>query len=165
MWHQVFLYRYGHSAGLYYRVTDTVDAAARSRMMSSIRSKNTRPELFVRKTLHAAGFRYVLGGGGLPGRPDLIFPSRRAVVFVNGCFWHSHGCELFKWPSTNRQFWRQKLDGNSKRDSRVKRQLDVLGWRVYTVWECELRKTKYKLPNRAISRVSRLLKNIDNIKP
>lgn len=146
-------------------MTDTVDAATRSRMMSGIKSQNTKPEVFIRKALHAVGFRYVLGGGGLPGKPDLIFPSRRAVVFVNGCFWHRHDCELFKWPRTNKQFWQQKLDGNSKRDSRIKRQLNVLGWRVFTVWECELRKTKYKIPNNAVSRVSRLLKNIDNMKP
>lgn len=146
-------------------MTDSVDAATRSRMMSGIKCKNTKPEVFVRKALHAVGFRYVLGGGGLPGKPDLIFPARRAVIFVNGCFWHRHNCELFKWPSTNKQFWQHKLEGNSKRDSRIKRQLGILGWHVFTVWECELRKTKYKLPNNAISRVTRLLRNIDNMKP
>lgn len=144
-------------------MTNPVDAATRSRMMSGIKSKNTRPEVFTRKALHAVGFRYVLGGHGLPGKPDLVFPSRRAVVFINGCFWHLHDCRYFRWPKTNTQFWQRKLGENSRRDIRVNRQLRGLGWRVFTVWECELRKTKFELPNNAVSRVSRLLKNIDSM--
>jgi DNA mismatch endonuclease, patch repair protein len=126
-------------------------------MMAGIKGQNTKPELFVRKALHALGFRYRLGGSGLPGKPDLIFPSRQTVVFVHGCFWHCHHCKYFKWPSSNQQFWRQKLEANSSRDELTKRQLSRLGWRVLTVWECELRKTGYKLPNAAIGRVSRIL--------
>jgi DNA mismatch endonuclease (patch repair protein) len=138
-------------------VTDVVDAATRSRMMASIRGKDTTPELFLRRALHAQGFRYRLGGSGLPGKPDLVFVSRRTVVFVHGCFWHKHTCKYFKWPGNNKAFWQVKLDGNFARDNRVKKELIKLGWRVLTVWECELRKTRYILPNGAVNRVSRIL--------
>lgn len=126
-------------------------------MMSGIRGKNTIPELFLRKALHAQGFRYRLGGAGLPGRPDLVFPARRTVVFVHGCFWHRHTCEYFKWPKSNPAFWRNKIDGNALRDGNTKKELLRQGWRVLTVWECELRKTRYKLPNTAVNRVARTL--------
>jgi DNA mismatch endonuclease (patch repair protein) len=130
-------------------------------MMAGIKGKDTKPEVFLRKALHALGFRYRLDGGKLPGKPDLIFPSRKTVVFVHGCFWHCHGCKYFKWPGSNQQFWQQKLEGNSARDTRVKRLLQKMGWCVLTVWECELRKTGYKLPNPAIDRVSRILAKTD----
>lgn len=138
-------------------MTDSVDPATRSRMMAGIKSKDTKPEVFLRKALHAQGLRYKLGGGGLPGRPDLVFPSRQTVVFVHGCFWHMHECRYFKWPGSNQTFWRQKLGGNADRDKRVKGELTKLGWRVLTVWECELRETGYSLPNSAVNRVARLL--------
>jgi DNA mismatch endonuclease (patch repair protein) len=138
-------------------VTDVVDAATRSRMMASIRGKDTTPELFLRRALHAQGFRYRLGGSGLPGKPDLVFASRKTVVLVHGCFWHRHNCKYFKWPGSNKAFWQVKLDGNFARDNRVKKELIKLGWRVLTVWECELRKTRYILPNGAVNRVSRIL--------
>lgn len=139
-------------------MTDVVDAATRSRMMAGIRGKDTMPELFLRRALHAQGFRYRLGGCGLPGKPDLVFPGRRVVIFVHGCFWHRHGCKYFKWPSTNTQFWREKLEGNAGRDERVKLELQKIGWKALTVWECELRETRYKLPNAAIRRVAAVLK-------
>jgi DNA mismatch endonuclease (patch repair protein) len=126
-------------------------------MMAGIRSKNTKPEVFLRKALHAQGLRYRLGGGGLPGKPDLIFPARKTVVFVHGCFWHRHDCKYFKWPGSNKSFWQTKLDGNAARDKRVKIELAKMGWRVLTVWECELRNTGYSLPNGAVNRVTRLL--------
>lgn len=126
-------------------------------MMAGIKNKDTIPELFLRKALHACGFRYRLGGCGLPGKPDLVFPSRKTVVLIHGCFWHRHDCRYFKWPGSNMQFWQQKLDSNVARDHRVKQQLKKLGWRVLTVWECELRKTRYSLPNAAVNRVSRIL--------
>lgn len=125
--------------------------------MAGIRGKDTKPEVFLRKALHRLGFRYRLGGRGLPGKPDLVFPSLNTVVFVHGCFWHCHECRYFKWPGTNQQFWREKLQGNRARDLRVKKQIQKLGWRILTVWECELRKTGYALPNAAISRVARIL--------
>lgn len=138
-------------------MSDVVDAATRSRMMANIKGKDTSPELFLRRALHARGFRYRLGGGLLPGRPDLIFPSRRVAVFIHGCFWHRHECSYFKWPKSNREFWQAKLEGNAARDTRVKSELTRMGWKVLTVWECELRRTRYALPNPAVSRVSRIL--------
>lgn len=128
-------------------MTDNVDAATRSRMMAGIRGKNTKPELFLRKALHGMGFRYRLGGAGLPGKPDIVLPSRRVVIFVNGCFWHRHQCKYFKLPATNSQFWSEKLDGNVERDKRVTVDLLAKGWTVLTVWECELRESKYEMPN------------------
>ena len=139
------------------RVTDVVNPATRSRMMSGIKSKDTAPELFLRHALHARGFRYRLGGAGLLGKPDLVFPSRRTVVFIHGCFWHRHLCGYFKWPRSNIEFWQTKLSGNAARDKRIKAALTRQGWRVLTVWECELRKTRYTLPNAAVARVSRIL--------
>lgn len=141
-------------------MTDVVDAATRSRMMAGIRGKDTKPEVFLRKALHAQGLRYRLGGGGLPGKPDLVFPSRKTVVFVHGCFWHQHNCKYFKWPNSNKAFWYTKLARNVVRDKQVNRELSKLGWRVLTVWECELRKTRYKLPNSTVNRVTRILINI-----
>lgn len=122
--------------------------------MAGIKAKDTKPEVVLRKALHALGFRYRLGGGGLKGKPDLVFPSRRAVVFVHGCFWHKHDCKYFKWPRTNSAFWVSKLEANAKRDEATKNYLMELGWQVITVWECELRSTNYTMPNRAVQRVS-----------
>lgn len=112
----------------------------RSRMMSSIRGKNTRPERILRSLLFARGFRYRLHVRGLPGSPDLVFPKRRAVVFVHGCFWHRHeGCRYTTTPRTNEDFWRQKFQGNVARDRRHAEMLHALGWRVAVVWECALK--------------------------
>jgi DNA mismatch endonuclease (patch repair protein) len=107
--------------------------------MSAIRGKNTRPELVIRKALHALGFRYRLHSADLPGKPDLLFPRYRAVIFVNGCFWHGHDCHLFKWPSTRPEFWRNKINKNRRRDCEVRRALGAAGYRVLTVWECALK--------------------------
>jgi DNA mismatch endonuclease, patch repair protein len=122
-------------------------------MMAGIKSKDTKPEVFLRKALHAQGLRYRLGGCGLPGKPDLVFPSRKAVVFVHGCFWHRHECEHFKWPSTNQVFWKKKLDANATRDIRVAEELKKLGWKVVVVWECQLKKTRYVHANEATANV------------
>ena len=108
--------------------------------MSGIRSKNTKPELLIRKSLHSLGFRYVLHDQRLPGRPDLVFPRYRAVVFVHGCFWHGHRCALFKVPQTRPDFWQKKLDRNRSNDIKHRQTLIAGGWRVATVWECALRK-------------------------
>jgi len=107
--------------------------------MRAIRSKDTKPELIIRKCLHAAGLRYRLGGGGLPGRPDLIFPKYRAVIFVHGCFWHGHNCKFFKVPKTRTEFWLEKIDANKKRDQVNTAKLLALGWNVLIVWECYTR--------------------------
>src|SRR5436190_105109 len=100
-------------------MADIVDRETRSRMMSGIRCKDTLPERMVRQVLHRDGLRYRLHHGGLPGKPDVIFPSRKAVVFVHGCFWHGHSCPLFKMPSTRPAFWAKKIDGNRSRDKIV----------------------------------------------
>jgi len=121
-------------------VTDVVDAATRSRMMSGIGGKNTKPELLVRKALFAAGFRFRLHRKDLPGRPDIVLPGRRVVVFVHGCFWHAHqGCRYAKSPATRREFWEAKLASNVERDRRATKALLSAGWRVLVVWECATR--------------------------
>ncbi len=121
-------------------MTDIVDAATRRRMMQAIRGRDTKPEILVRKGLHARGYRYVLGGRGLPGRPDLVFPSRATAIFVHGCFWHRHrNCRFAYMPSTRPEFWASKFDANVRRDHLQLRQLRDLGWHVITVWECNLR--------------------------
>jgi DNA mismatch endonuclease (patch repair protein) len=126
-------------------------------MMAGIKAKNTKPELFLRHALHAQGLRYRLGGCGLPGKPDLVFPGRRVVIFVHGCFWHRHECKHFKWPSSNTQFWHDKLNGNAERDDRVQKELQKRGWTVLIVWECELKESRYALPNQSINRISHIL--------
>ena len=107
--------------------------------MSSIRAKDTRPEMIVRRGLHARGFRYRLHDRRFPGRPDLVFPQRRAVILVHGCFWHGHNCHLFKWPKSRAEFWRRKINGNRERDSSNMTRLRAAGWRVLVIWECALR--------------------------
>ncbi|MEO7247170.1 MAG: very short patch repair endonuclease [Novosphingobium sp.] len=120
-------------------MADIVSPAVRSRMMAGIGNANTKPEMIIRRGLHALGWRYRLHAKGLPGRPDLVFPSRRAVIFVQGCFWHGHDCVLFRWPATRAEFWRTKISGNITRDHRVRGELLELGWRVVDVWECTLK--------------------------
>ncbi len=134
-------------------MTDVVDAATRSRMMASIKNKDTNSELFVRKALHGVGFRYRLGGYKLPGKPDIVFSSKKIAIFVHGCFWHRHTCKYFKWPATNQDFWQKKLNQNASRDEKVQAELKELGWRVLIIWECELRQTFYKQPNPTINRI------------
>jgi DNA mismatch endonuclease (patch repair protein) len=120
-------------------MADVVSRAVRSRMMAGIRSKNTRPELLIRRELFARGYRYRLHVASLPGKPDLVFPKFRAVIFVHGCFWHRHDCVLFKWPSTNVAFWRTKILRNRFVDRRAFAELKRAGWRVLTIWECAVK--------------------------
>ncbi|MDD9732315.1 very short patch repair endonuclease [Mameliella sp. AT18] len=121
-------------------MADIVDAATRSRMMSEIRGKNTRPELLLRKALHRAGFRFRLHDAALPGKPDIVLPKYRVVIFVHGCFWHRHqGCHWCSVPGSNADFWSSKFEKNVERDRRHVAQLRQAGWRVGTVWECALR--------------------------
>jgi DNA mismatch endonuclease, patch repair protein len=121
-------------------VTDIIDKAKRSSVMAAIRSKDTRPELVVRKLVHALGFRYRLHSKDLPGKPDLVFRSKRKAVFVHGCFWHRHsGCSKASTPKTRTEFWECKFNANVARDKRVMRALKNDGWRILTVWQCELR--------------------------
>jgi len=125
-------------------LADVVDPVTRSRMMSGIRGRDTKPEMVVRQGLHRRGLRYRLHVRDLPGRPDIVFPKYRAVVNVNGCFWHKHGCSLFRWPSTRSAFWKDKLQKNFTRDLRNHCALFSLGWRVMVVWECSLKNKPQK---------------------
>lgn len=110
----------------------------RSENMSRIRGKDTRPELKVRRAMWAAGLRYRLHARNLPGKPDLVFPGRRAVVFVHGCFWHCHeGCSSFRIPKTRSEWWAKKLARNKARDAEVRAALEARGWQVFVIWECE----------------------------
>ena len=120
-------------------LADVVSKAKRSKMMAGIRSKDTRPEIKIRKALHRLGFRYRLHKAALPGRPDLALPKYRAVIMVNGCFWHGHGCHLFKWPSTRPEFWRRKINRNRLKDSETIALLKEDNWRILVVWECALK--------------------------
>ena len=120
---------------------DTLTPGERSERMARVRGKDTGPEMRVRRLIHGMGYRYRLHRGGLPGRPDLVFASRRAVVFVHGCFWHQHPdpeSRLARMPKSRQEFWLKKLRANRERDERVKAALERDGWRVLTIWECEL---------------------------
>jgi DNA mismatch endonuclease (patch repair protein) len=121
-------------------MTDVVSKAVRSRMMSSIRGRGTRPEMAVRRYLHGRGFRYRLHDRSLPGTPDLVLPRYKAVIFVHGCFWHRHaGCHLAATPASNQEFWLKKLSANAERDQRNLQKLLRDGWRVIVIWECGIR--------------------------
>jgi DNA mismatch endonuclease (patch repair protein) len=119
---------------------DTVSRVVRSRIMASVGTKNTGPELYLRRALHRVGLRYRLFRPDLPGRPDIVFPGYRTALFVHGCFWHSHGCALSTVPSSRKKFWQTKFRENRVRDRRVVRDLRRAGWRVLTVWQCQLGK-------------------------
>ncbi len=115
----------------------------RSYNMSQIRSKDTKPEMLVRKFLHANGFRYRLHSKNLPGKPDIVLPKYNSVIFVHGCFWHGHKeCKYFVTPKTNTEFWLNKINGNISHDSLAIRALKKEGWKVIVVWECDLKKDK-----------------------
>lgn len=114
----------------------------RSENMRAIRGKNTKPEMDVRSLVHMLGYRFRLHRPDLPGKPDLAFPARRKVIFVHGCFWHSHACKPGLTPRSNREFWLPKLRLNKKRDSKNIKCLDELGWKAMVIWECELKDTR-----------------------
>ena len=121
---------------------DTLTPSQRSERMARVRAKDTQPEMLVRRMVHALGYRYRLHRDGLPGKPDLVFPGRRAVILVHGCFWHAHpdpACKLARLPKSRLDFWRPKLERNRARDADVARRLNESGWRVLTLWECALR--------------------------
>jgi DNA mismatch endonuclease (patch repair protein) len=125
-------------------MTDVHNTATRSRNMAAIKGKNTRPEMLVRRSLHKAGFRYRLHAADLPGKPDLVFPKFKAVIFIQGCFWHQHQCAMFHWPKSRTEWWRQKISANRAHDEAVQDKLREMGWRVLLVWECALKgKARY----------------------
>lgn len=122
-------------------MVDTLTPAARSERMSRVRGKDTKPEMKVRRFVHGMGYRYRLHRKDLPGKPDLVFPSRRKVIFIHGCFWHRHpdsGCKLARLPKSRLDFWRPKLEANRARDLENQIKLAESGWKVLVVWECEL---------------------------
>jgi DNA mismatch endonuclease (patch repair protein) len=120
-------------------MADIVSREVRSRMMSGIRGKNTKPELLIRKGLHRLGFRYRLHDTSLPGKPDIVLRRHRAIIFVHGCFWHGHNCHLFKWPKTRPDFWVGKIERNKEVDREVLKSLREQGWRHASIWECALK--------------------------
>ncbi len=121
-------------------MVDTCNPETRSRIMARVRGKDTQPELRLRRMLHGMGYRYRLHVGGLPGKPDIVFPSRRKIVFMHGCFWHGHRCRAGqKRPASNTAYWDVKLAKNTTRDKCNRRRLRELGWRVLVIWECQMR--------------------------
>ena len=124
-------------------MADVHDKATRSFNMSRIKGKNTKPEMLVRKFLHAKGYRYKLHDKKLPGKPDIVLPKYRTVVFVHGCFWHGHNnCKYFVVPKTRTQWWTDKINGNKANDEKATKALKKDGWKIITVWECELKPAK-----------------------
>ncbi|QDT63800.1 very short patch repair endonuclease [Calycomorphotria hydatis] len=136
-------------------MADVLSREQRHKNMQAIKSSDTRPEIFIRKALHRLGYRYSLKRNHLPGKPDLVFPSRSKVLFVHGCFWHRHSCANGQSkPKTRKKFWEEKFRDNIRRDQRVLRQLRKLGWSVAIVWECQLKTSKF---DTTIERVKRFL--------
>ena len=120
-------------------VPDILTENQRRFNMSRIRGRDTKPEMTIRRGLHARGLRFRLHRADLPGRPDLVFPKYSSVIFVHGCFWHGHGCRMFVWPKTRNAFWKKKIGRTRERDQQVHRRLKDMGWRVLAVWECALK--------------------------
>lgn len=131
-------------------MADNHSKEVRSINMSHIRSTNSKPEEIVRKYLFAEGFRYRKNVKKLPGCPDIVLPKYKTVIFVNGCFWHKHDCPRFVWPSSNQDYWRPKILRNVERDNQSRKELETLGWKVITVWECELKKKVFEEAMRKI---------------
>lgn len=144
-------------------MTDIFSKQKRSIIMSKISGKNTKPEIIVRKALFAKGFRYRINDKNLPGKPDIVLPKYKTVIFVHGCFWHSHpDCKDAHLPKSNIDFWEKKISSNVERDKRDISQLTDLGWKIIIVWECEIKKKEMDvLVNRIISQLNT---NIDGIK-
>ena len=142
-------------------MVDTLTSAERSERMSRIRSRDTKPELALRKALHGRGFRFRLHDRRLPGKPDIVLPKHRTVIFVHGCFWHRHpGCKIATTPKTNTDFWIDKFDRNMARDKGNSEALIAAGWRVIVVWECELGNAA-----RADARTAELVNDIVSNRP
>lgn len=135
---------------------DRLTPERRSWLMSRVRSKNTKPELTVRRLVFGMGYRYRLHSKNLPGKPDLVFPARRKAILVHGCFWHGHeGCRLSRTPKSNADFWLAKIVSNRERDARIITELNALNWAVLTVWQCEL-----KDPEAIAAKIHEFLKSI-----
>lgn len=140
-------------------MADNHTKEVRSRNMSHIRSKNTKPEEKVRKYLFSKGFRYRKNVRGLPGCPDIVLPKYKTVVFINGCFWHKHNCPRFVWPSSNVEYWIPKIQKNVERDELNTQKLVEMGWNVLSVWECQLKKKRFEVTMSLL--VDRIKKGMD----
>jgi DNA mismatch endonuclease (patch repair protein) len=126
-------------------MSDVVDKKTRSRMMSGIKGKNTKPELLIRSALHKDGFRFRIHVNDLPGKPDLVLKKYNATIFIHGCFWHKHNCKFFKLPKSRTDFWLEKLNKNLENDNLNMKKLSDLGWRICIIWECSIRNAKYDI--------------------
>ena len=124
------------------KMTDIFSKQKRSEIMSKISGKETKPEILARKFLFANGFRFRKNDKRYPGKPDIVLPKYKTVIFVHGCFWHGHNCPAGKLPETRKEFWEAKINGNIERDKRKKSELEKQGWQVITIWECELKNKK-----------------------
>jgi DNA mismatch endonuclease (patch repair protein) len=140
-------------------MTDVLTPEQRRLNMSRIRGRDTKPELLLRRALHARGLRFRLHRRDLPGRPDLVFPCYRAVLFVHGCFWHLHDCPMFKWPATREDFWRGKIKGNVERDRHAQAALAESNWRILVIWECALRGLQRRPVEAVVDEIVRWLEN------
>lgn len=134
---------------------DNVSKAERARIMAAVKSRDTTPELWVRRLAHSLGYRYRLHVRSLPGTPDLVFPKLRKIINVNGCFWHMHRCPRCRIPASRREYWLAKMRRNAERDKRTARQLRRSGWRVMVVWECQI------TPSRANRMRTRIMAFLD----
>ncbi len=119
---------------------DPLTPTQRSERMSRVRHKDTKPEMVVRRLTHSLGYRYRLHRRDLPGQPDVVFPSRRKIILVHGCFWHQHGCPIYRYPKSRLEFWAPKLERNIRRDRENQARLRELGWEVLVVWECQAKR-------------------------
>ncbi len=134
-------------------MADIYSPKKRSEIMSKISGKETKPEILVRRFLFARGFRYRKNVKILPGKPDIVLPKYKTIVFIHGCFWHGHNCPAGKLPETRKKFWQKKINGNIERDKRNKSELESMGWRVITIWQCELKNKKIR---------NKTLENLEN---
>ena len=144
-------------------MTDTVSPKIRSEVMARVGSKDTKPELLIRKGLHARGFRYRLHAKELPGKPDMVFPRYKSIILVNGCFWHGHDCRLYRFPKSNTEYWRGKIKRNIERDSENLKALHEAGWRIMIIWECAIKgKARLSLEAVYVSASEWLLSDMPN---
>lgn len=144
-------------------MADIVSPEKRSLMMAGIKAANTKPEMVVRQGLHSLGFRYRLHVKDLPGKPDLVFPKYGAAIFVHGCFWHGHNCALFRWPSSNEEFWQEKIARNQVRDAKTEADLASKGWRILKIWECSLKGRDKIGANKVIEKAAGWLQSDDQL--
>lgn len=140
-------------------MADVVSKEKRSEMMAGIRGKDTKPEIMIRKALFQQGFRYRIHDKKLPGKPDLVLPRYKAAIFVHGCFWHKHGCHLFKMPGSRQEFWQTKIEGNLKRDEIALRKLHEAGWRTLVIWECSTKGKTRLDTSKLVKKISAWIKS------